>query len=119
LDEIRNQNENIIDDVFVFALAAKIMKSDDIEPPSNDECRYRTDWSKWKEAIYVELNFLKKRKVFGLVVPTPPNVKPVGYKWVFIRKRNEKNEVVRYKARLMTQGFSQRSGIDHEETYFL
>ena len=28
----------------------------------------------------------------------PDNVKPVGYKWVFVRKRNEKNEVVRYKA---------------------
>ena len=48
---------------------------------------------------------------------TPPSVKPVGHKWVFVRKRNEKNDVLRYKARLVAQGFSQRPGIDYEETY--
>lgn len=45
-------------------------------------------------------------------------MKPAGYKWVFIRKRNEKkNEIVRYKARLVTQAFSQRPVIDFDETY--
>ncbi|KAM2185912.1 hypothetical protein PS2_030662 [Malus domestica] len=98
-------------------VAINIMLSDDIEPRSVDECRRRTDWSNWKQAIQVELDSLVKRKVFGHVVPTPPRVKPVGYKWVFVRKRNEKNEIVRYKARLVAQGFSQRPGIDYEETY--
>ena len=50
-------------------------------------------------------------------MPIPPNTKPIGHKLVFVRKRNEKNEIVRYKARLVTQGFSQRPGIDYEETY--
>ena len=35
----------------------------------------------------------------------------------FCAKKNEKNEIQRYKARLVAQGFSQRPGIDHEETY--
>ena len=35
----------------------------------------------------------------------------------FFRKRNENNEVVRYKARLVAQGFSQRPCVDFEETY--
>jgi hypothetical protein len=32
-------------------------------------------------------------------------------------KRNKNNEVVRYKARLVAQGFTQRHGIDFNETY--
>ena len=67
--------------------------------------------------MQVELNSLSKRKVFGPIVLTPEAVKLVGYKWVFVRKQNEKNEIVRYKARLVAQGFSQRPGIDYEETY--
>ena len=34
-----------------------------------------------------------------------------------MRKRNEKNEVVRYKAQLVAQGFSQKPDIDYEEIY--
>ena len=63
------------------------------------------------------MDSLAKRKVFGHVVPTPNDVKPIGYKWVFVRKRNGKNEIARYKARLVAQGFSQRPGIDYDETY--
>ena len=58
-----------------------------------------------------------KRDVFGPVVQTPASIKPVGNKWVFVRKRNENNDIIRYKARLVAQGFSQRPGIDYEETY--
>jgi hypothetical protein len=51
------------------------------------------------------------------VIHTPPRIHLVGLKWVFIRKRNENNEVVRYKARLVAQGFTQRPNIDFNETY--
>ena len=117
LDDVWRRNEMIVDDALAFAVATEIMLSDDIEPCSIDECRLRTDWSNWKQAIQVELDSLAKRKVFGPVAPTPPHVKPVRYMWVFILKRNEKNKIVRYKARLVTQGFSQRLGIVYDETY--
>jgi len=51
------------------------------------------------------------------VIPTPPKIFPVGFKWVFVRKRNENNKVVRYKARLVAEGFTQRPGVDFNETY--
>ena len=38
-------------------------------------------------------------------------------RWIFVRKKNEQNEIVRYKARLVAQGFSQRHEIDYEEMY--
>ena len=60
---------------------------------------------------------LYKREVFSAVMPTPPGIFPVEYKWVFVRKRNENNEVVRYKARPVAQGFMQRPSVDFNETY--
>ena len=59
-----------------------------------NECRRRNDWLKWKEAIKIELQSLAKREVFRLVVQTPKDTKPVGYQWIFVQKRNEKNEIV-------------------------
>ena len=82
-----------------------------------NECRKMNDWPKWKQAIQIELNSLTKWEVFGPVVQTPGNIKPIGYKWVFVKKRNENDEIIRYKTRLIAQGFSQRPGIDYEETY--
>jgi len=51
-------------------------------------------------------------------MPTPAGIFPVGYKWDFVHKRNENNKVVRCKARLVTQGFLQRPGINFNETYY-
>ena len=108
----------MVDDIFYYNVAVEIMQQDeDLEPRSVNECRQRNDWPKWKEAIQVELTSLEKRDFFGPIVRTPEDVKSVGHKWIFVRKRNENGKVVRYKARLVAQEFSQRSDIDYEETY--
>ena len=62
-----------------------IRNDEDLEPRNVEECRHRNDWPKWKEAIQTKLNSLTKRKVFGPVVQTPKDEKPVGYKWVFVQ----------------------------------
>jgi len=56
--------------------------------------------------MQVKLHSLNKRIVFGPIVTASKSVKPVGYKWVFVRKRNKKYEITRYKARLVAQSFS-------------
>ena len=58
-----------------------------------------------------------RTRIFGSIAQTPRGVIPVGYKWVFVRKRNERCEIVRYKARLVAQGFYQRPNIAYKETY--
>ncbi|KAG7556749.1 Reverse transcriptase RNA-dependent DNA polymerase [Arabidopsis suecica] len=110
-----NRKDVDIDEIFAYKVALEM--NEDHEPTSILECTQRSDWLKWKEAINVELSSLKKRDVFGPTLRTPSEIKPVGHKWVFVRKRNENNEIVRHKARLVPQGFSQRPGIDYEETY--
>ena len=84
---------------FVFQVASDIIRNDEDPKPRNmEECRHRNDWPKWKEAIQAKLNSLKKQEVFGHVVQTPEDIKPIGYKWVFVQKNNDDSEIIRYKA---------------------
>ena len=46
----------------------------------------------------------------------PPGRKAVGYKWVFKLKLNPNNSIARYKACLVTKGYSQVLGQDYTET---
>ena len=87
----------MINNIFPFQVALDIIRNDEYLKPQNvEECRNRNDWPKWKEAMQAKLNSLTKREVFGPIVQTPKGIKPVGYKWVFVRKRNENNEGVNY-----------------------
>ncbi|KAM1701764.1 hypothetical protein COP2_027726 [Malus domestica] len=97
-NKLWDRNEIIIDDIFTLAVATEIILSDDIEPRFVAERKQRQDWPKWKDVTQAELNSLERQSVFGPVVQTLPGVNAVGYKWVFTRKRNEKNEIARYKA---------------------
>jgi hypothetical protein len=46
-------------------------------------------------------------------------VNVIGTKWVFKKKQGEDGEIVRNKARLVAQGFSQVKGLDFGETFAL
>jgi hypothetical protein len=52
----------------------------DLDPKTMAEHKNHSDWNKWKEAIEVELNSLRKRKVLTDMIPTPPRTFPVGFK---------------------------------------
>ncbi|GLJ26041.1 hypothetical protein SUGI_0499460 [Cryptomeria japonica] len=65
-----------------------------------------------------ELNQIEKNNAWELV-PRPKDKNVIGNKWVFKNKLNEVSEVVRNKARLVCKGYSQKEGIDYEETFAL
>jgi hypothetical protein len=68
--------------------------------------------------MHEELENFERNQVWDLVDP-PPGCKPIGTKWVWKNKEGEKGEVVRNKSRLVAQGFSQKEGINYEETFSL
>jgi hypothetical protein len=70
----------------------------------------------WVNAMHEELENFERKQVWELVEP-PPNCKPIWTKWVWKNKDGENSEVVRNKSRLVAQGFSQKEGIDCEETF--
>ena len=47
--------------------------------------------------------------------PSDHNV--IGTKWVFRNKQDENGIIVRNKARLVAQGYSQVEGLDFDETF--
>ncbi|GKC47460.1 zinc finger, CCHC-type containing protein, partial [Tanacetum coccineum] len=47
----------------------------------------------------------------------PPGCKPLGFKWIFKRKLKVDGTIKKFKARLVIQGFKQKSGVDYFDTY--
>lgn len=89
----------------------------DTNPRTIAECKASNEWEDWKRAIQSELDSLKKREVFEGPIELPPGAKTVGSRWVFVKKVNSEGQTVRYKARLVAQGYSQRPGFDYTATY--
>lgn len=70
----------------------------------------------WINAMQEELNEFRRQKVWTLV-PRPSGTNIIGTKWIFKNKSDEFCTVVRNKARLVAQGYSQIEGVDFDETF--
>jgi hypothetical protein len=72
----------------------------------------------WVNAMQEELENFERKQVWTLV-EAPRDVNVIGTKWVFKNKQWEDGEILRNKARLIAQGFSQVEGLDFEKHLLL
>ena len=86
-----------------------------IEPKKIDEALKDVDWV---NAMHEKLNNFKRNQVWELV-QRPMVHNAIGTKWVFRNKQDQDGIVIRNKARLVAQGYTQVEGLDFGETYAL
>ncbi|GKA40786.1 putative ribonuclease H-like domain-containing protein [Tanacetum coccineum] len=70
----------------------------------------------WIEAMQDELLQFKLQKVWTLV-DLPNGKRAIGTKWVYRNKKDERGIMIKNKARLVAQGYTQEEGIDYDEVF--
>ncbi|GKF77315.1 putative ribonuclease H-like domain-containing protein, partial [Tanacetum coccineum] len=71
---------------------------------------------RWIEAMQEELLQFKLQEIWTLV-DLPNGKGAIGTKWVFKNKKDKRGIVIRNKARLVVQGYTQEEGIDYDEVF--
>ena len=71
----------------------------------------------WLMAMHEELNNFERNQVWDLVPRPTEEHNVIGTKWIFKNKQDANGIVIRNKARLVAQGYSQVEGIDYGETF--
>lgn len=85
-------------------------------PRTFAEAMADVDREHWKDAVAAEYDAFEAHGVLKLA-KLPPGARALGTTWVFAKKTDEHGKVLRYKARLVAQGFAQRPGVDFNETF--
>ena len=91
--------------------------SEDDSPPSNVvEAMASNESTNWVTAMNCEIDSMIRNDVWELV-DLPKGKQPVKYKWVFKVKYDSDGRLIKHKARLVAQGFTQKPGVDYDETF--
>ena len=86
-----------------------------IEPLKVDQALEDADWL---IAMQDELNSFTRNKVWSLVERSSGHDHNIiGTKWIFKNKQDEHGTIIRNKARLVAQGYSQVEDLDFDETF--
>ncbi|SGY20279.1 BQ5605_C017g08564 [Microbotryum silenes-dioicae] len=99
------------------AYCAAVFAEEDIEIPKTFEEAMKSPYrNHWSAAMVSELLQFDHHGVFQ-EVKWHEGIRVLGTIWVYSIKRNANGKIIRFKARLVAQGFAQRPGIDYHDTY--
>ena len=79
-----------------------IMIDHDNDPISYNEALEDVDFQEWLNAMNREMESMYSNSVWSLV-ETPKRVKPIGWKWIYERKRGLDGKVETFKSRLVVK----------------
>ncbi|GJR32949.1 putative ribonuclease H-like domain-containing protein [Tanacetum coccineum] len=112
-------DENIVygcdDDPKSARIGRNISISDDDDQEPKKVIQALKDPS-WIEAMQEELLQFKLQQVWTLV-ELPNGKRAISTKWVYRNKKDERGIVIKNKARLVAQGYTQEEGIDYDEVF--
>ncbi|KAJ0621525.1 putative RNA-directed DNA polymerase [Helianthus annuus] len=94
-----------------FCFVSSLNKS--IEPKNFKEA---VKDNNWVNAMNSEMEALNRNNTWVLA-DLPKGRKAIGCKWVYKIKYKSSCEIERYKARLVAKGYSQKEGVDFDETF--
>jgi hypothetical protein len=83
------------------------------EPTCFEEAIQKKEWA---DAMTEEYQSIIKNDVWE-IVPRPNSKDVVSSRWLFKIKHAADGSIEKYKARFVARGFSQKEGIDYEETF--
>ena len=75
-----------------------------------------TEKKEWKDGMIEEYQSIMKNDVWD-VVPRPEGKFFVTSKWIYKIKHAADGSIDKYKVRFVACGFSQKEGIDYEDTF--
>ncbi|GKC03397.1 zinc finger, CCHC-type containing protein [Tanacetum coccineum] len=107
---------NETEDIGGSVVPEEVTEEDD--PKTFGEAMKSHDVAFWKEAINDEIDSIMGNNTW-VFADLPPGCKPLGCKWIFKGKLKADGTIEKFKARLVIQGFKQKSTINYFDTYAL
>ncbi|RDX86058.1 hypothetical protein CR513_32655, partial [Mucuna pruriens] len=114
---IKERRHAIPDDYIIFLQEHE----DDIGLTKDDSINFyqamqNSNSKKWIDSMKDEMKSMQDNDVYDLI-ELLEGVKSIGCKWIFKTKKDPKDNIERYNARLVAKGFTQKEDIGYKETF--